>query len=117
MRRNAAPSTCWHTPRHASADACGGICMRVLRLGRCCQPTAAADTLCVHQALQQIFSNDKQVLVRSKTGVLLCRSAVDVRSTRRIVFDYGSADLSRGSWSETYHVETSVGTVDRSSVR
>jgi hypothetical protein len=42
---------------------------------------------------------------------------VHVRSTRWIVFDDGGTNLSRGSWCETYHVETSIRAVDRSGVR
>lgn len=67
--------------------------------------------------MQQIFSDDQQMIVCSKARILSGRSTVDVRSSHWIVFDDGGASLSRGSWREAYHVETSIRAVDRSSVR
>lgn len=66
----------------------------MLRLRRCRQPTTARDTLRVDESLQEVFCDHKQMLESCEARVLLCRRAVDIRPTHRIVLDDGGSNFS-----------------------
>lgn len=69
LRCDTAPPARGHTARHTSADTRSIVRRRMLRLRRYWKPAAAGDPFHVHQALQQVFSNHKQVFVCRETGV------------------------------------------------
>jgi hypothetical protein len=116
--RNTAPSTAHSTGSDDTAFRPRDVIrLRMLCRGRCRQPPARRDSLCIQETLQYIFSDDEQVLHSSEPRIFFRRGAVNIRPTRGIVFNNGGPNFSRGSWRKADHVKKSAGAVDRSCVR